>query len=205
MKRWMCVVDIEATCWADRKLPGPGGEGWVEPRNEIIELGAAMVGLPDLSAGSEFDMFVRPIVNPLLTDFCKTLTSIRQQDVDAAQKYPAVLERFNSWISTFGPKEDVLFSSWGMYDKTQILRDCELHSVPFPFDDEHLNLKNHAAARMNRAPKGVAKVLARLGMEFEGTPHRGIDDVRNIIRIVRKVGLDLEGLPANLAQKSKST
>lgn len=52
---------------------------------------------------------------------------------------------------------------------------------------------------MNRAPKGVAKVLARLGMEFEGTPHRGIDDMRNIIRIVRKVGLDVEGLPANPA------
>jgi hypothetical protein len=49
-----------------------------------------------------------------------------------------------------------------MYDKKQLLRDCELHNVPFPFDDEHLNLKNHAAARMGRAPKGVGKVLARL-------------------------------------------
>jgi len=83
----------------------------------------------------------------------------------------------------------MLFASWGMYDKKQMLRDCELHSAPFPFDDEHLNLKNHAAARMGRAPKGIGRVLARLGMEFEGTPHRGIDDVRNIIRILKKVGM----------------
>ena len=193
MKQLMCVVDIEATCWPDRKMPGPGGQGWVEPQNEIIEIGAAMVALPDLSAKGEFDMFVRPKLNPVLTDFCKTLTSIRQQDIDAAQAFPEALERFAAWISAYGPKEEVLFASWGRYDKNQLLRDCELHGVLFPFDEEHLNLKNYAAARMGRAPKGVGKVLARLGMEFEGTPHRGIDDVRNTIRIIAKVGIALEG------------
>lgn len=161
----------------------------VEPRNEIIELGAAMVSLPELTSGGEFDLFVRPILNPTLTDFCKTLTSIRQQDVDQALPFPAALERFSVWLATFGSKEDILFSSWGRYDKNQLLRDCELHKVPFPFDDEHLNLKNHAATRMGWKPRGVARMLTRLGMKFEGTPHRGIDDVRNIIRITRKVGL----------------
>lgn len=189
MKKWMCVVDIEATCWADRSIPGPNGEGLVEPRNEIIEIGAAMVGLPDLSAGGEFDVFVRPTLNPVLTDFCKMLTSIRQQDVDEAPLFPAALERFAVWIATFGSKEDVLFSSWGRYDKNQFLLDCELHKVLFPFDDEHLNLKNHAATRMGWKPRGVARMLGRLDMKFEGTPHRGIDDVRNIVRITNKVGL----------------
>lgn len=194
MKRCMCVVDIEATCWPDRKAPGPDGQGWVEPRTEIIEIGAAMLGLPDLSAKGEFDMFVRPKLNPVLTDFCKTLTSIRQQDTDEAQAFPLVLKSFAEWISTFGRKEEVLFASWGRYDKNQFLRDSELHGVPFPFDEEHLNLKNYAAARMGRAPKGVAKVLARLGLEFQGTPHRGIDDVRNIIRIIEKVGFTTQGM-----------
>ncbi|OGS28279.1 MAG: hypothetical protein A3J70_12815 [Elusimicrobia bacterium RIFCSPHIGHO2_02_FULL_61_10] len=188
MKRLMCVVDLEATCWPDRKVPGPGGQGWIEPRNEIIEIGAAMVELPELSALGEFDMFVHPKLNSVLTDFCKTLTSIRQEDVNAALLFPAVLEKFEAWTSTFGLKEDVLFGSWGMYDKNQLLRDCELHGAPFPFDDEHLNIKNHVAARLGRRPKGVGRTLAALGMAFEGTPHRGIDDVRNILRIVRKVG-----------------
>jgi inhibitor of KinA sporulation pathway (predicted exonuclease) len=30
-------------------------------------------------------------------------------------------------------------------------------------------------------------MLRYLGMEFEGTPHRGIDDVKNIIRILMKI------------------
>lgn len=121
MKRWMCVVDVEATCWPDRQVPGPNGQGWVEPRNEIIEIGAAMVSLPDLAVKDEFDMFVRPNLNPELTDFCKTLTSIRQEDVDGAQMFPVVLKSFTDWIATVGPKEDVLFSSWGMYDSHLIM------------------------------------------------------------------------------------
>lgn len=153
-----------------------------------------MLTIPDLSAKGEFDMFVRPKLNPVLTDFCKTLTSIRQQDTDEAQAFPLVLERFAAWISTYGRKEEVLFASWGRYDKNQFLRDSELHGVPFPFDEEHLNLKNYAAARMGRAPKGVGMVLARLGLEFQGTPHRGIDDVRNIIRIIEKVGMTTQGM-----------
>src|SRR3989442_1431695 len=116
MKRLMCVVDLEATCWPDDQKPGPEGQGAVEPRTEIIEIGAAMVGFPDLSAAGEFDVFVRPKLNPVLTDFCKTLTSIRQEDVDGAQMFPAALDQFTRWISTCGTKKEVLFSSWGMYD-----------------------------------------------------------------------------------------
>ena len=187
-------MDIEATCWPDRKMPGPDGLGWVEPQNEIIEIGTVMVGLPGLSVKGEFDEFVRPKLNPALTDFCKGLTSIRQQDIDVAQAFPAVLKNFAGWLSTFGPKEEVLFASWGRYDKNQFLRDCELHGFPFPFDEAHLNLKNYAAARMQRAPKGVGKVLARLGMQFQGTPHRGIDDVRNILRIIERVGMTTQGV-----------
>lgn len=91
----------------------------------------------------------------------------------------------------------MLFASRGLYDKNQIWNDCELHGMPFPFDDEHLNIKNHVATRLSRRPKGVGRTLAALGMTFEGTPHRWIDDVRNIIRIVKRVGLG--ELPAMIA------
>lgn len=189
MKGLLCVVDLEATCWPERKAPGPGGRGWIEPRTEVIEIGAALVELPGLSARGEFDSFVRPQLNPALTDFCKTLTSIRQEEVDAAPPFPAALETFAAWLAGFGGKDAVLFGSWGRYDKKQLKLDCELHGLAFPFDDEHLNLKEHVAARLGRKPKGVGGMLASLGMKFEGTPHRGIDDVRNIVRIVRKAGL----------------
>lgn len=38
----------------------------------------------------EFQHFVRPVINPPLTEFCKKLTSIHQADVDSAETYAEV-------------------------------------------------------------------------------------------------------------------
>jgi inhibitor of KinA sporulation pathway (predicted exonuclease) len=38
-----------------------------------------------------------------------------------------------------------------------------------------------------RKQLGIAAALKHLGLEFEGRHHRGIDDARNIARIVRHV------------------
>jgi len=51
-----------------------------------------------------------------------------------------------------------------------------------------LNLKEaftHAHGR--RKKLGIGGALKHLGLEFDGSPHRGLDDARNIARIVRKV------------------
>jgi inhibitor of KinA sporulation pathway (predicted exonuclease) len=34
---------------------------------------------------------------------------------------------------------------------------------------------------------GIAEALRHLGLRFEGSHHRGLDDARNISRIVRRV------------------
>lgn len=188
-KKWLCVVDLEATCWENKRMPGPNGQGWVEPQMEIIEIGAQLLRLPQLELEDEFDTFIRPKLNPVLSDFCKTLTSIRQEDVDKAPLFPDALEKFVAWLKPAGPIGSVLFGSWGFYDKNQLKLDCELHGVAYPFDDSHINIKQYVAQKMGWNGKGVGKALGLLGMEFEGTPHRGIDDVRNIVRIARKVGL----------------
>jgi inhibitor of KinA sporulation pathway (predicted exonuclease) len=107
--------------------------------------------------------------------------------------FPEALVKFVAWMkpAAEGLPElgNILLASWGYYDRNQLTKDCDLHNVPYPFDDAHLNIKVHTAEKMGWNGKGVGKALALLGMEFEGTPHRGIDDVRNIIRIARKVGL----------------
>ena len=46
-----------------------------------------------------------------------------------------------------------------------------------------------ARALGRRKRFGLAEAVRRLGMEFEGSHHRGIDDARNIARVVRRVWL----------------
>jgi inhibitor of KinA sporulation pathway (predicted exonuclease) len=81
----------------------------------------------------------------------------------------------------------VLFCSWGDYDRKQLQQDCAYHSVPYPMP-EHLNLKvAFANARGHAKKKGVVGALKTVGLQFEGTHHRGIDDARNITRLATYV------------------
>jgi inhibitor of KinA sporulation pathway (predicted exonuclease) len=84
--------------------------------------------------------------------------------------------------------DDMLFCSWGDYDKGQFLQNCDYHELAYPFRSGHLNLKAAFSQSMNpRKRFGIGEALRHLGLRFEGSPHRGLDDARNIARIVRRV------------------
>jgi 3'-5' exoribonuclease 1 len=97
------IVDLEATCWEKGTRPG---------RQETIEIGAVRLDTPAGPAPKEFVSFVRPLIRPILSEFCVQLTGIRQEDVDYAAPFPLVFERFLNWI---GHRPFVLVS-WGAYD-----------------------------------------------------------------------------------------
>jgi len=68
------VVDLEATCW----------EGSSVENMEVIEIGAVSLDGEILQPISDFQQLVRPTTNPVLTDYCKDLTGIEQQQIDSA-------------------------------------------------------------------------------------------------------------------------
>lgn len=170
------IVDVEATC-CER-----GGE-FPREEMEIIEIGAVAVDAATGAVESEFQAFVRPVRNPVLTDFCRRLTGITQEQVDSADDYPTVIKRFREWLAGIG---DYDFCSWGFYDKNQFAQDSAFHGVNYPFNGPHRNVKHEFAAATGASKKlGVGDALRRLDLDFEGSPHRGIDDARNIARIYR--------------------
>jgi inhibitor of KinA sporulation pathway (predicted exonuclease) len=168
------VVDLEATCADDGTVP--------KHEMEIIEIGAVMVAALDLEPVGEFQTFVRPVRHPQLTRFCTELTSITQAEVDAAPAFAPAMKAFCSWAYTF---DDILFCSWGDYDRKQFRQDCLHHDVGYPFGSGHLNVKRAFAkhGRRRKAP-GMAGALEHVGLELTGTHHRGIDDARNIARLL---------------------
>jgi len=171
------IVDVEATCCEEESFP--------RHEMEIIEIGAVAVGSVTGAVESEFQAFVRPVRNPVLTEFCPGLTGITQGQVDAAEDYPTVMKRFSEWLAGVG---DYDFCSWGFYDKSQFEQDSAFHGVAYPFAGPHRNLKLEFARATGATKKlGVGGALRRLGLEFEGSPHRGIDDARNIARIYREL------------------
>ncbi len=165
------IVDLEATCWL---------KGVARSRTEIIEIGAVELDSTGKQTGRAFDCFVKPILEPILSDFCKQLTSIQQADVDSAKTFTQAFPDFLAWIG----HDAYALCSWGAYDLNQLRQDCKLHSIPFPPTFElHVNLKRLFAQRHDTKPRGMAAALKILNIPLDGTHHRGIDDARNIAKI----------------------
>lgn len=164
------VVDLEATCDDTGAIP--------RAASEIIEIGAVLVDGETLAPVEEFQTFVRPTVHRTLTAFCTGLTTITQADIDTAPTFPEVAPE----LRAFG--EGALFCSWGAYDRNQLVRDAARHDVPMPLPGRHVNLKETWARTLGGKPTGTSRALARVGLQVIGTHHRGIDDARNIARLL---------------------
>jgi inhibitor of KinA sporulation pathway (predicted exonuclease) len=153
---------------------------------EIIEIGAVLVDGETFAPVDEFATFVRPVRHPMLTAFCTQLTSITQADVDAAPGFAeaiADLTRFIVQHARGGPPPR--FGSWGNYDKNQFRQDAQYHGVQLPFAGDHLNIKQAFSDAMGTKKRfGMARALRRIGLPLEGTHHRGIDDARNIAKLL---------------------
>lgn len=168
------IVDLEATCWAQKDHKN---------KNEIIEIGALCIN-EERQTESRFSEFVKPILNPVLSEFCTSLTTISQKDVDAADTFEKVIRRFQSWI---GMDEEYVLCSWGFYDRSQFASDCHLHGLGTKWLEPHISLKHqHASIKKLGRPVGMGQALRMENLTLTGTHHRGIDDAVNIAKIFVK-------------------
>ena len=168
------IFDLEATCW-DR------GENQLI--SEIIEIGAVKIDTDTNKVIDEFQIFVKPLMNPVLSKFCKTLTHIAQADVDRGEGLKSALSKFNDFCANSN------FMSWGFYDRKQIERECFLKKIDTPLlskisgVNKHISLKHRFGDVFGCQPPGLGKAIQMVGLKFEGTAHRGIDDAKNIARV----------------------
>jgi len=170
------IYDVEATCWETRP------PGW---QQEIIEIGAYKVNRYG-EATDRFCKFIRPVVHPTLSIFCKQLTSIQQEDVNRSSRFPEVVEAFQDWIDIWD--EDYLLCSWGNFDEKMLFQDCELHNLETDWlDNRHINLKKqyHDIKRLRKI-RGLKYSVEKEGFEWTGMHHRGIADAENLAKIFAK-------------------
>src|SRR5687767_11645296 len=126
-ERRIVVVDVEATCWK---------KGVFSRKKETIEIGAVLLLIDRAeSRWPEFQTFVRPLRLPRLSSFCRELTGITQENVDAAPAFPEALRLFLEWAQ---PLERVVLATWSRYDLWQLDLDLQAHGLPklaLPFLD----------------------------------------------------------------------
>ena len=167
------VIDLEATCQA---------EGNSLESMEIIEIGAVKLN-EGFTIIDEFDSFVRPEINPVLTNFCKNLTHISQEDIAEAESFHKVFSFFINWICDPNP----VVITWGAYDIKHLELECKRHGLQLPqyFTENHINLKKVFAKHHKIKRCGMKTALQIAGIPLEGQLHRGIDDAKNIAKIAQ--------------------
>lgn len=118
-----------------------------------------------------------------VSPFCTSLTTITQEMLDnggiAFKQGCAILRNeYNS--------QSRAWASFGAYDLKQFQRQCTATGVGYPFGPSHINVKTLFALKKQLGhEQGMAGALALLDIPLEGTHHRGVDNAKNIAKILR--------------------
>jgi inhibitor of KinA sporulation pathway (predicted exonuclease) len=173
-ERRLVAFDVEATCWK---------KGVFSRKKETIEIGAVLLLLDRAQSGwPEFQTFVRPRRLPRLSSFCRELTGITQENVDAAPGFPEALRLFLEWAQ---PLERVVLATWSRYDLWQLDLDLETHGLPklaIPF----LDVKKLAAHVVGA--KSLEETARELAPGAVAMPsHRAIADARRTALILDRL------------------
>lgn len=169
------IYDLEATCWEGNL------NGYVQ---ETIEIGAFRLNHFGEVRG-KFNRFIRPVLHPTLSPFCRQLTSISQLDINRAGTFPEVIHEFWDWARI--DEEDYVLCSWGSFDKKMFINDCKLHQLDESWVDSHANLKaEYMAIKRLRRSVGLRKAVEREDILFTGVHHRGISDAENLTKLFIK-------------------
>ncbi|MBW0481712.1 hypothetical protein O181_021427 [Austropuccinia psidii MF-1] len=211
---FLCL-DVESTCINadDPGLENPSNLAreqlvWKYP-NEIIEWPVILFqwrlsdGNWQLYEVDRFRRFVQPTWRPILSNFCKDLTGITQNDVNQASTFPQVLKDFDinfvkpHKLFTFdNPTVWVTDGPWDFQDhflKSTFLSRIHLNNLPFYLKSpiNIIDLRYLVQAFVPRLctfalPPSfdLVSLLSIFGLEFEGRQHSGIDDVVNIGRLL---------------------
>ena len=97
--QYLIVIDFESTCWKEK-------HGYLP---EIIEFPAVLINVSTGIIEEEFQQYVMPSENPILSEFCTNLTGISQGDVESGIPLGTCLLIFSDWIKKISERRNLAF------------------------------------------------------------------------------------------------
>ena len=169
------VIDVEATCWEGDP---PAGQS-----SEIIEIGLCMLDVSSGERSVRRAIMVKP-QRSTLSEYCIRLTTITPEmladGLSFAEACAVLDEEYRAHQRTW--------ASFGDYDRLQFIKQCEAWSIPYPFGRSHINVKNLLALQLGlKREVGLQRGCSLLGLTFEGSLHRGVDDAWNVAAVLERV------------------
>ena len=174
------IFDTEFTAWEGshaRRWSGPG------EYMEIVEIGAIKVDTERLEEVAEFSVLVKPLKNPVLSEYFISLTGITNERVEReGVSLTEAIKKFSEFVG------DLPTYSFGG-DETVIKKNCDLLGVPFQMSkNSFFNVVEVFEAQNVPASKFTSgTVLRAFGKEPLRVAHTGREDSRSILDGLREL------------------
>ena len=181
---YLCVLDFEATCCDKNEFP--------RNQMEIIEFPSILYKVENHIPTfiSQFHKYVKPTHHPKLTDFCINLTGIQQETVDKADVISIVYKEHIDWIIKNVPiNANLIFATCGYWDFKTMLptevanKQLKANSIY----KKYINVKDEYEYIYKVKAQGMVGMMNFLKIPVEGRVHSGIDDTKNIAKILLKI------------------
>lgn len=195
--KYFVCLDFEATCWekADQAK-------W--KTQEIIEFPAVLLNAETGIVEAEFQEYLKPIEFNTLSDFCVRLTGITQDVVNKGISIHECIYKFDKWIMDVIKKQNLEFPktreksegnialcTWTNWDGTCLAKECARKKIRKPtYFCQWIDVRAIFIRFYKHHPKSFGTALEHAGLTFIGKPHSGIDDARNLSRLIQKMKQD---------------
>ncbi|PIC16178.1 hypothetical protein B9Z55_022869 [Caenorhabditis nigoni] len=183
----LLILDFEATCEKDN----------YDYPQEIVQFSVVVLNTREKIIREDlfFNQYVRPVINPQLTDFCAELTGIDQDTIDNAKTFPEVYNNFCAWLKEHNFQEKrfaiVCDSRQDMWRLAQY--QFLLNKQPFPtIFRQWVNLSLYYRQDLRMAQQQdfvhqsfIERMSAFYNIPFDGHAHNAKDDCSFLAKVTK--------------------
>lgn len=177
----------------------------LEGKVEILEFPVFMIDAKTMNFVDSFHRFVRPtemseqrIMEYIEGKYGKL--GVDRVWHDTAIPFKEVLQQFECWITHHhlwkeelgGSLHRTAFVTCGNWDlKTKVPQQCSVSRIKVPmYFMEWINLKDIFLNFYKRRAPGMTSMMKELHIPLVGSHHLGIDDTKNIARVLQRMLVD---------------
>jgi len=164
-----------------------------EGKQEIIEFPVLLFDPKKMEVISQFHRYVKPakIEEEKLNAMIKGKYGrwgLADQYFKTAIPFVQVIQEFNQWMKD-NHILNFAFITCGNWDiKTQASKQCSISEIPLPhYFNRWINLKDIYLHFYNERANGMKEMLDGLSIPLEGNHHSGLDDTKNIAKVVKRI------------------
>lgn len=173
-------------------------DGRMNPfEREIISVGFVVID-ENYNIKKKYTSYVKPIHRPILTDYCKELTGISQEDVDHAKKSNDVFRDINAlcgkysidYVFAFGNFDEEIIKVTAKWNRKANERTSKLYPMLKKITDVRPAILKAIGKSQRRSP-GLRKIAEELGVKVKDEKHDALGDAMLLYRVCRKLNIQM--------------